>query len=919
MCSSTNLCRTEIQSPPPRWASNTLHATLPRNTPSLVPTMPVTESSTPSSAKLQPERRSMPYKFVDSKLSFMSNLPTASLHLPLVSRSSRHPRSTASKKSVSTPAAAFQHNFQGVFTSDRPSGLPEQQRIAGQAKNRTQTIPNKQQGVRYNPTINANASGVAIINLDKNDEDVSTDPFATEPEAILLRQAAIIDLTIDRSQIIQWGDYLPDKQYEVWFREQAPPSTRENSLQPPILPRQRLASVTPPRNRPFGYPLLEINEYDHGGIMLRAKVNVELDDGDFMRILHVFRDFSTSEVRLRGWLFRRTKHMNAVLEKKLNEVCWILHTDDDDARDAKLQGLEETSVTNVVKRRGIKMTNLPFPELSHRSDLVENEQIIYNERVLVCRWKYVCSYRTARARLKNVWSERALLCLRQEECDGSCGVDGESLRQTFRDRTVKGGACFGASPAEETHLQRERTIRENAVVRSEPTGQSASTLSNSMTDSVRYGSSNTSSAGPVSSLRSDSIPSITEFEWNPTSSVVKDWLADSGSREDPKDSSRIRQTAPSTGKRKTISKIDLTGDDDPSAEFGLLSMDECSDHTSSRTPITHQQPGLFRKRRTGSADFMEVDARLQVKSRKGVFEQKWHITTQHSYQDQRAAPAKRQRTTNPTQNASRHGKPGRLPLIPNRGSLAPSQLSSEGIIGRERSPSVVVLEKPPTPNPKGKPSSTNRSQHGHAKSWNEVDLSATTRLGRESPETSTFGQRYVFGDGFCGAGGTSRGAVMAGLHVDWGFDNNEHACNSWKLNFPYAKTHCLWAHELATHRTMNPTVDVLHLSPPCQFFSPAHTTAGKNDEQNTASSFAITYLLKKTKPRIVTIENTSGLVSRHVIYMNAVVNLFTSIGFSIRWKILNFADFGVPQRRYRLVVMASWYTSLSQLHCLNFS
>ena len=916
MCHSANLYRKEVQFPPPRWASNTLNTTVPTNVPALVPTMQVVGRPAPSSANVRPERRSIHYRFIASKWSVPSNLPTASSQLLLLSRPPKDPRPIASTNLISTPDGAYENTFRGVSTSDRSSRIPEQQRIAGQIKEQRQTGSEKQQGIKYTSTTKASddASGLPVVNLDSNDEGVLTDPSATEPEAILTRQATIIDLTIDRSQGIQRQDYMSEEQFQEWLQQHVPPSTQIRFSQPPAVPRQRLASVTAPRNRPFVYPLHEINEYDHGGIMLRPKVNVELEDGDFMRILHVFRDYSTSEVRLRGWLFRRTKHMNAVLEKKLNEVCWILHTDDDDERDAKVQALEETSITNVVKRRGIRLTNLPFPKLSHRSDFFEHEQIIYNERVLVCRWKYICSYRNARARLNNAWSERALLCLRQEECDGTCGVGDESLRQAFRDRTIKGGACFGASPHEEEHLEKERIIRENAIMRGEPIGGPV------LTDSARHDSPYAPSASDVDSLRSASISLISESEWNPSCSVVKDWLADGVSQDNSKRSSREKQTTLRTGKRKTISTIDLTGHDDPSAELSLLSINERSDHNSRRTQTTHRQPDSFHQQRTSSTDFVEVDARLKVKSRKGIFEQKWHIITQRSYQDQRATPAKRQRTTYPSQTAPRRGHSSRTSLSFSRGSLAPSQTSSEGTIGKERSPSVVVLEKPPTQSPIRRAASTNLSKHGQINPWGQLDLSATAGQGKESQDNGTIGQRYVFGDGFCGAGGTSRGAIMAGLHVDWGFDNNEHACNSWRLNFPYAKTHCLWAHEFATHRTMNPRVDVLHLSPPCQFFSPAHTTAGKNDEQNTASSFAISYLLKKTKPRIVTIENTSGLVNRHIVYMNAVVNLFTSIGFSIRWKILNFADFGVPQRRIRLVVMASWYISQSHLSiCVNFN
>ena len=103
-------------------------------------------------------------------------------------------------------------------------------------------------------------------------------------------------------------------------------------------------------------------------------------------------------------------------------------------------------------------------------------------------------------------------------------------------------------------------------------------------------------------------------------------------------------------------------------------------------------------------------------------------------------------------------------------------------------------------------------------------------------------------------------------------------------------------------------VDVLHLSPPCQTFSPYHVHQGKNDELNQATFFAIEELLKKVKPRIVTLEETFGLsrMLKHQDWLNAMIQIFTKLGFSIRWRVFNLCDFGLPQPRKRLFVVASW-------------
>ena len=167
-------------------------------------------------------------------------------------------------------------------------------------------------------------------------------------------------------------------------------------------------------------------------------------------------------------------------------------------------------------------------------------------------------------------------------------------------------------------------------------------------------------------------------------------------------------------------------------------------------------------------------------------------------------------------------------------------------------------------------------------------------------------RRYILGDAFCGAGGASRGAKAAGFRVDFGFDFDLASIQSYSQNFYNARCEATPAHVFITYLNENYIIDVLHISPPCQTFSPAHTRIGKDDEENSASFFAIEELLKKTKPRIVTLENTFGLVERWKDWLKTMVRFFTALGFSIRWRIFNLAEYGLPQARRRLIVFAAW-------------
>ena len=166
-------------------------------------------------------------------------------------------------------------------------------------------------------------------------------------------------------------------------------------------------------------------------------------------------------------------------------------------------------------------------------------------------------------------------------------------------------------------------------------------------------------------------------------------------------------------------------------------------------------------------------------------------------------------------------------------------------------------------------------------------------------------QSYTFGDGFCGAGGVSRGALQAGLKVQWGFDFCDKAMDSYRLNFPTAEG---WTCEVADFLTNDPDeirVDVLHFSPPCKTFSPAKTVAAATDDANEACIFSTRELLDRVKPRIATMEETAGLQERHIEFLYATIHNFVDLGYSLRWGLLECQNYGVPQRRKRLVIIGS--------------
>ncbi|KAK0128323.1 hypothetical protein ONS95_000298 [Cadophora gregata] len=202
----------------------------------------------------------------------------------------------------------------------------------------------------------------------------------------------------------------------------------------------------------------------------------------------------------------------------------------------------------------------------------------------------------------------------------------------------------------------------------------------------------------------------------------------------------------------------------------------------------------------------------------------------------------------------------------------------------------------------------------------EVDLTSHKSSGRRDPprpdrrrvqhggRTHKNGSTYTYGDAFCGAGGTTRGAVSSALQVLWGLDVDKNASKTWKENFPNATHYEMWAHDLVANINANRHlfVDILHLSPPCQVFSPVHTRVGKNDQQNFDSLFACDALVHNSRPRIITLEQTFGILHpKFEAAFNSLIQIFTSYGYSVSYQIVQFQNYGLAQTRRRLIIIAA--------------
>ena len=207
---------------------------------------------------------------------------------------------------------------------------------------------------------------------------------------------------------------------------------------------------------------------------------------------------------------------------------------------------------------------------------------------------------------------------------------------------------------------------------------------------------------------------------------------------------------------------------------------------------------------------------------------------------------------------------------------------------------------------RGRGNSASGGSHVGSKS-RPLDLAELSKFNMRQPSSSRAVRQYTFGDAFCGAGGASSGAQQAGFYLSWAYDIDEKKVKSYMSNFGRYGAECFQAacaDFLALADSIN-WVDHLHLSFPCPGFSCANTTGPqKKREDDQAHVFGLQQHIEKLKPRSVSIEETTGLEDRWRPFLDAMINIFTSNGYSVAWEIMNCPEHGIAQMRKRLVLVA---------------
>lgn len=99
-----------------------------------------------------------------------------------------------------------------------------------------------------------------------------------------------------------------------------------------------------------------------------------------------------------------------------------------------------------------------------------------------------------------------------------------------------------------------------------------------------------------------------------------------------------------------------------------------------------------------------------------------------------------------------------------------------------------------------------------------------------------------------------------------------------------------------------PPHDLLLAGFPCQAFSIMGKMRGFDDTRGTMF-FEVARIVKRHKPRAVLLENVKNLVSHDGgRTFEVILRTLDELGYHAKWKVLNALDFGVPQKRERVII-----------------
>lgn len=159
------------------------------------------------------------------------------------------------------------------------------------------------------------------------------------------------------------------------------------------------------------------------------------------------------------------------------------------------------------------------------------------------------------------------------------------------------------------------------------------------------------------------------------------------------------------------------------------------------------------------------------------------------------------------------------------------------------------------------------------------------------------GKRYI--DLFAGIGGLRIPFDELGYTCVFSSEWDKAACVTYEANFgekPYGDITKIKEQDIPHH-------DLLLAGFPCQAFSIMGKMQGFADTRGTMF-FEIERILSYHKPKAILLENVKQLISHDKgNTFKIIISRLESLGYHVKWSVLNALDFGLPQKRERVIIV----------------
>src|SRR5436309_4123691 len=174
-------------------------------------------------------------------------------------------------------------------------------------------------------------------------------------------------------------------------------------------------------------------------------------------------------------------------------------------------------------------------------------------------------------------------------------------------------------------------------------------------------------------------------------------------------------------------------------------------------------------------------------------------------------------------------------------------------------------------------------------------------------------RRFAAIDLFAGCGGLTSGLRAAGFDVLAAIEKDGNAAETYKANHPNVKLFENDIRRVSPKRVLRAlglregeTLDLIAGCPPCQGFTRLTENSGRRDRRNGLVRQFLRFV-RAIRPKVCMLENVPGLLKtrKGKRYFNELRRGLEDAGYCLSYDIVELADYGVPQFRKRLVLLAA--------------